>query len=159
MATMPLEETTDPAVTAHTGTQQPVVSPVAAQLAVAVIKPWQIAAAVLAVVLSVLGFMWQMQAGLGGIRQEVAEIRTLQIEIVQRLSRIEGFLGIGLPPDAAEHAPGAHLRDSMRVEELGAAAPYLGNHTSTAQLSLGEAHKYAWLESYPRLRSRQRSGL
>ncbi len=84
----------------------------AIQPVAAAIKPWQVAAAVLAVVITVLGFMWQMQTGLSGIRQEVregdaslrqemAEIRTLQIQIVDRLSRIEGFLGVGLPDDLA----------------------------------------------------------
>jgi len=51
------------------------------------------------------------------IHQELAEIRTLQIDMVQRLSRIEGFLGIGLPPDTAPHAPGTDLAGSAGTQD------------------------------------------
>ncbi len=149
MTTTPLENTTEPVGGVPAAVERPASPPEAIQPAAAVvIKPWQVAAAVLAVVITVLGFMWQMQTGLSGIReevregdaslrqelygireevregdaslrQEIAEIRTLQIQIVDRLSRIEGHLGVGLPDDLAERAPGAGWAGSARAQSEG----------------------------------------
>ncbi len=44
------------------------------------------------------------------MRRELSDIRSVQLEMFERLSRIEGFLGIGMPEDAAARAPGAHYR-------------------------------------------------
>ncbi len=43
------------------------------------------------------------------LSRQIEEIRSVQLEMAERLSRIEGFLGIGMPAEAAEQAPGAHL--------------------------------------------------
>ena len=41
------------------------------------------------------------------LRAEIAALREAVVDNSQRLSRIEGFLGIGMPPEAAAIAPGA----------------------------------------------------
>ncbi len=43
------------------------------------------------------------------LRAEIAALRAVVADNSQRLSRIEGFLGIGMPPEAAANAPGAGL--------------------------------------------------
>ena len=77
----------------------------------------------------ILGLVWYQQRSIASLRaelkQEFADLRAelkqefadLRAEITalravvadnsQRLSRIEGFLGIGMPPEAAAIAPGA----------------------------------------------------
>ncbi len=135
MTPTPLEKTTEPVGGVPAAVQHPAAPPEAVESAVAVIKPWQIAVAVMVVVIAVLGFLWQMQDGLNGIReevrdgdasirleldgirQEIAEVRRLQIQIVDRLSRVEGFLGVGLPDDVAERAPGAGWAGSARGQD------------------------------------------
>ena len=68
-------------------------------------------AQLIAVVLGVLAIIWNQQqttdnlhtelrAEIGGVRTELAELRAEVSENGQRLARIEGFLGIGIP-DAA----------------------------------------------------------
>jgi len=46
------------------------------------------------------------------LRAVIAEIRNLLFEVVERLSRIEGFLGLWMPAEAAARAPGASLAGS-----------------------------------------------
>ena len=41
------------------------------------------------------------------LRAEITALRAVVADNSQRLSRIEGFLGIGMPPEAAAIAPGA----------------------------------------------------
>ncbi len=76
MPTMSFEEITPPAGTVPGGAQPPASPAQLAQPAAVAIKPWQLMAAVLALVLSVLGFIWQMQVGLDGIRQELRQVAT-----------------------------------------------------------------------------------
>ena len=68
-------------------------------------------AQLLAVVLGVLAIIWNQQqttdslrselrAEIGGVRTEIGELRAEVSENGQRLARIEGFLGIGIPEAA-----------------------------------------------------------
>lgn len=68
-------------------------------------------AQLLAVILGVLGIIWHQQqttdsirselrSEINGVRTEMGELRAEVAENGQRLARIEGFLGIGIP-DAA----------------------------------------------------------
>ncbi len=100
-------------------------------------RSWRRASPVLLVVIPFLALMWQVQASsngqrqeigglrqemrqeigglrqeIGGLRQELVGIRATQLEMVERLSRIEGFLGIGMPDEVADQAPGAGFADS-----------------------------------------------
>ena len=70
-------------------------------------------AQLLAVVLGVFAIIWNQQqttdslrtelrAEIGGVRTELAELRAEVSENGQRLARIEGFLGIGIPDTAPE---------------------------------------------------------
>ena len=59
---------------------------------------WQIAAAGLAG----LGIVWHQYWTTNKLRDRL-------VKVEQRLARIEGFLGIGMPPAAAPKAPGANL--------------------------------------------------
>lgn len=61
--------------------------------------------------------VWQMAAaGLAGLgivwRQywTTNKLRDRLVKVEQRLARIEGFLGIGMPPAAASKAPGTAWR-------------------------------------------------
>ena len=51
-------------------------------------------------------------AGLGVVWHQywiTNKLRDRLVKLEQRLARIEGFLGIGMPPAAAPKAPGANL--------------------------------------------------
>ncbi len=65
---------------------------------------------------AVLAIVWHQQRSIERLRAEMrTEINGLRAEMNQRLARIEGYLGIGLLPEAAAAAAGAGL--------VGAAAP------------------------------------
>ena len=51
----------------------------------------------------------EMKQEFAELRAEIAALRTVVADNSQRLSRIEGFLGIGMPPETAANAPGAGL--------------------------------------------------
>ena len=70
-------------------------------------------AQLVAVILGVLAIIWNQQqttdslrselrAEIGGVRTEMGELRAEVSENGQRLARIEGFLGIGIPDSAQE---------------------------------------------------------
>ncbi len=81
---------------------------------------------VLPAAIALLVLIWALQASsdeiqeirqqIGGLRREMrkelGEIRATQLEMGERLSRIEGFLGIGMPDEVADQAPGAGFADS-----------------------------------------------
>ncbi|WP_420621988.1 hypothetical protein [Candidatus Poriferisodalis sp.] len=52
------------------------------------------------ILLGVLAIVWHQQRSLDKVRTEVAQLG-------QRLARIEGFLGIGVPAEASQRTPGA----------------------------------------------------
>ena len=54
------------------------------------------------VVLAVLAIIWHQQ-------RTTSKLRDRLINVEQRLARMEGFLGIGMPATAAAKAPGADL--------------------------------------------------
>lgn len=77
-------------------------------------------------VAGILAIIWYLQRSIGGLRTELkgdnaelkAELKgdlgSLQaavIDIGQRLARIEGFLGIGMPAETARGAAGARYAD------------------------------------------------
>ncbi len=68
----------------------------------------------------ILGLVWYQQRSIASLRAElkqefaelraeIAALRAVVADNSQRLSRIEGFLGIGMLPEAAAIAPGAGL--------------------------------------------------
>ena len=57
---------------------------------------------IVTVVLGVLAIIWHQQRSTDRLRDRLDRVE-------QRLARIEGFLGIGMPPAAASKAPGADL--------------------------------------------------
>ena len=63
-------------------------------------------AQLVAIVLGVLAIIWHQQQTTDSLRTELgAEISELRAEVAengQRLARIEGFLGIGMPDEAPE---------------------------------------------------------
>ena len=59
---------------------------------------WQI----VTIVLAVLAIIWHQQRVTHKLRERLDKVE-------QRLARIEGFLGIGVPAAAAARAPGANL--------------------------------------------------
>ena len=65
------------------------------------------------VVLAVLAIIWHQQRTTDKLRGDFErahdKLRDGLDEVKQRLSRIEGFLGIGMPTTAASEAPGAGL--------------------------------------------------
>ena len=65
------------------------------------------------VALAVLAIIWHQQRSTDKLRDRLdasdREHRAGLDEVKQRLSRIEGFLGIGRPPATASNAPGAAL--------------------------------------------------
>ena len=65
------------------------------------------------VALAVLAIIWNQQRSTDKLRDRLdasdGEHRASLDEVKQRLSRIEGFLGIGMPAAAASEAPGADL--------------------------------------------------
>ena len=62
------------------------------------------------VALAVLAIIWHQQRSTDKLHDRLdasdREHRAGLDEVKQRLSRIEGFLGIGIPPAAASEAPG-----------------------------------------------------
>ena len=60
------------------------------------------AAQIVTVALAVLAIIWHQQRTTDKLRDRLDSV-------AQRLARIEGFLGIGMPPPAASEAPGAAL--------------------------------------------------
>ena len=68
---------------------------------------------IVTVVLAVLAIIWHQQRSADKLRDRLdasdREHRVGLDEVKQRLSRIEGFLGIGMPMTAASEAPGAGL--------------------------------------------------
>ena len=62
-------------------------------------------------VAGILGIIWYQQRSISGLRtelkQEIREMRADVADVKERLARIEGFLGIGMPAEAAATAPGA----------------------------------------------------
>lgn len=69
------------------------------------------AAQIVTVVLAVLAIIWHQQRVTDKLRDKLdasdREHRVGLGEVKERLSRIEGFLGIGMPEAAAQDAPGA----------------------------------------------------
>ncbi len=69
---------------------------------------------IVTVVLAVLAIIWHQQRSTDKLRDRLdasdREHRVGLDEVKQRLSRIEGFLGIGMPTTAASEAPGATWR-------------------------------------------------
>lgn len=67
----------------------------------------------LTVALAVFAIIWHQQRSTDKLRDRLdasdREHRVGLDEVKQRLSRIEGFLGIGMPTTAASEAPGAGL--------------------------------------------------
>ena len=65
------------------------------------------------VALAVLAIIWRQQRTTDKLRSDFErahdKLRDGLDEVEQRLSRIEGFLGIGMPTTAASEAPGANL--------------------------------------------------
>ena len=57
---------------------------------------------IVTVVLAVLAIIWHQQRSTDKLRDRLDKVE-------QRLARIEGFLGIGMPKAAAAKAPGADL--------------------------------------------------
>ena len=69
---------------------------------------------IVTVALAVLAIIWNQQRTTDKLRDRLdasdREHRVGLDEVKQRLSRIEGFLGIGMPTTAASEAPGAGWR-------------------------------------------------
>ncbi len=69
---------------------------------------------IVTVVLAVLAIIWHQQRSTDKLRGDFErahdKLRAGLDEVKQRLSRIEGFLGIGMPTTAASEAPGATWR-------------------------------------------------
>ena len=57
---------------------------------------------IVTVALAVLAIIWHQQRVTDKLRDRLDNVE-------QRLARIEGFLGVGMPPAAASEAPGAAL--------------------------------------------------
>ncbi|MCY4518183.1 MAG: hypothetical protein OXB99_13210 [Acidimicrobiaceae bacterium] len=75
---------------------------------------------VISMAVAVLAIVWhqqrsterlriEMRAEIGALRTEIGALRTDVNEIRERLARIEGYLGIGMPTEAAAAAAGAGL--------------------------------------------------
>ena len=68
---------------------------------------------IVTVVLAVLAIIWHQQRSTDKLRDDFErstdKLRIGLDEVKQRLSRIEGFLGIGMPATPAAKAPGADL--------------------------------------------------
>ena len=65
------------------------------------------------VVLAVLAIIWHQQRTIdklrGDFERAVDKLRDSLGEVKERLARIEGFLGIGMPAAPASEAPGVNL--------------------------------------------------
>lgn len=68
---------------------------------------------IVTVVLAVVAIIWNQQRTIDKLRSDFEratdKLRDGLDEVKQRLARIEGFLGIGMPATAASEAPGAGL--------------------------------------------------
>ncbi len=64
-------------------------------------------------VAGIVALIWHQQRSINNLRKElkgeIAELRADVTDVKERLARIEGFLGIGMPAEAAAAAPGAGL--------------------------------------------------
>ena len=69
---------------------------------------------IVTVVLAVLAIIWHQQRSTDKLRSDFErahdKLRDGLDEVKQRLSRIEGFLGIGMPTPPASEAPGTAWR-------------------------------------------------
>lgn len=52
-------------------------------------------------------FRSEVRSEIGGVRNELVALRSDIIDIRERLARIEGYLGVGMPAEAAAAAAGA----------------------------------------------------
>ncbi|WP_419553112.1 hypothetical protein [Candidatus Poriferisodalis sp.] len=52
---------------------------------------------------------------LTGVRDELGTVRSIVVENGQRLARIEGYLGIGMPSEAATAAAGARVAQQAKL--------------------------------------------
>ena len=64
-------------------------------------------------VVGIVALIWHQQRSINNLRKElkgeIAELRADVTDVKERLARIEGFLGIGMPAEAAAAAPGDGL--------------------------------------------------
>ena len=65
---------------------------------------------IISTAVAVLAIVWNQQRTIGGLRGEmrsdISELRAVSIENGQRLARIEGYLGLGMPAEAASESAG-----------------------------------------------------
>ncbi len=77
-------------------------------------------AQVLTMVLAAVAIVWHQQRSIDKLRAEMREeFSRLRAEVVgngQRLARIEGYLGIGIAPEAAAVAAGATRTESAPAQ-------------------------------------------
>ena len=70
---------------------------------------------IVTVALAVLAIIWHQQRSTDKLRSDFErahdKLRDGLDEVKQRLSRIEGFLGIGMPATVASEAPGAGMTE------------------------------------------------
>ena len=52
---------------------------------------------------------------ISGVRGEIGTVRSIVVENGQRLARIEGYLGIGMPSEAAAAAAGARVAQQAKL--------------------------------------------
>ncbi|WP_420626646.1 hypothetical protein [Candidatus Poriferisodalis sp.] len=52
---------------------------------------------------------------IAGVRDELGTVRSIVVENGQRLARIEGYLGIGMPSEAATAAAGARVAQQAKL--------------------------------------------
>ena len=64
-------------------------------------------------VVGIVALIWHQQRSINNLRKElkgeITELRADVTDVKERLARIEGFLGIGMPAEAAAAAPGTGL--------------------------------------------------
>ena len=65
-------------------------------------------------VLAVLAIIWHQTRSTDKLRDEIGRLGDKVEDNGQRLARIEGFLGIGMPKEAAERAAGAAVLPADR---------------------------------------------
>ena len=65
-------------------------------------------------VLAVLAIIWHQTRSTDKLRDEIGRLGDQVEDNGQRLARIEGFLGIGMPKEAAERAAGATILPADR---------------------------------------------
>ena len=87
-------------------------------------------AQVLTMVLAAAAIIWQQQRSVDKLRAEMrdefaavrADMGVLRAEVAangQRLARIEGYFGMGMPEEAAAAAAGARFAEAERVPQQG----------------------------------------